>query len=108
MIGWTTITYRSVILGILAILLLASVVMYFAFPGPVKSMLNAAQNQLNKWVGNAPPPQTVKAGPQQANFTAIEGTVRVKKAASNSWVEANQTTALEKQDVVQTGSDGIA
>jgi len=108
MIGWTTITYRSVIMGILAILLLAGVVMYFAFPGPVKSMLAAAQAQVNKWVGNPQPTQQIKAGPQQANFTAIEGTVRVKKAASNSWIDATQTTPLEKQDVVQTASDGIA
>ena len=108
MIGWTTITYRSVIMTILGIMLLVGVAMYFMFPAQVKDLLNAAQNQISKWAGTPPPVQQVKAGPQQANFTAIEGTVRVKKASSNSWINAEQTTPLERGDVVQTASDGIA
>ena len=45
---------------------------------------------------------------QQAHFTALEGTVRVKKANSNSWVNADYSVPLEKGDVVQTGSEGMA
>src|ERR1051326_3075886 len=108
MIGWTTITYRSVIMSILAVLVVFAVAMYFIFPSQVKDLLNAAQNQMSKWAGTPPPVQQIKAGQQQANFTAIEGTVRVKKATSNSWINAEQTTPLEKGDVVQTASDGIA
>jgi hypothetical protein len=108
MIGWTTITYRSVIMTILGIMVLVGVAMYFMFPTQVKDLLNAAQNQISKWAGTPQPVQQVKAGPQQANFTAIEGTVRVKKASSNSWINAEQTTPLERGDVVQTASDGIA
>lgn len=108
MIGWTTITYRSVIMSILLVLAAVGVAMYFIFPQQVRDILNAAQNQISKWAGTPPPVQQARAGPQQANFTAIEGTVRVKKASSNSWINAEQTTALEKGDVVQTASDGIA
>jgi urease accessory protein UreE len=108
MIGWTTITYRSVIMLILGIVLLAAGATYFIFPNQVKSMFDAAQKQLSKWAGTPQPAQQIKAGPQQANFTAIEGSVRVKKASSNTWVNAEQTTALEKGDVVQTAGDGIA
>src|ERR1051326_7918424 len=108
MIGWTTITYRSVIMAIVGVLVLLGIVLYVAFPNQVKELLNAAQNQMSKWAGTPPPVQQIKAGPQQANFTAIEGTVRVKKATSNSWINAEQTTPLEKSDVVQTASDGIA
>ncbi len=108
MIGWTTITYRSVIMSILAISLAVGIVMYFMFPKQVKDIMDAAQRQISKWVGTQQPAQQIKAGPQQANFTAIEGTVRVKKASSNTWVNAEQTTPLEKGDVVQTSGDGIA
>jgi len=40
---------------------------------------------------------------QQAHFTALDGTVRVKKSNGNSWVPADYSTRLEKGDVVQTG-----
>ena len=40
---------------------------------------------------------------QQAHFTALDGTVRVKKGNGNSWVKADYNIPLEKGDVVQTG-----
>ena len=45
---------------------------------------------------------------QQAHITALDGTVRVKKASSNSWVNADYSVPLEKGDVVQTGPEGMA
>ncbi len=45
---------------------------------------------------------------QQAHITALDGSVRVKKASSNSWVTADYNVPLEKGDVVQTGSEGMA
>jgi len=45
---------------------------------------------------------------QQAHFTALDGTVRVKKGTGNSWVTADYNIPLEKGDVVQTGSEGMA
>src|SRR6202011_2019871 len=39
---------------------------------------------------------------------ALDGTVRVKKSAGNSWVNADYNVPLEKGDVVQTGSEGMA
>ena len=39
---------------------------------------------------------------QQAHFTALDGTVRVKKGNGNSWVTADYNIPLEKGDVVQT------
>ena len=45
---------------------------------------------------------------QQAHFTALDGTVRVKKGNSNTWVAADYHIPLEKGDVVQTGSEGMA
>jgi len=54
---------------------------------------------------------TAKAGAgnsQQAHITALDGTVRVKKASSNSWLTADYNVPLEKGDVVQTGPEGMA
>jgi hypothetical protein len=45
---------------------------------------------------------------QQAHFTALDGTTRVKKANSNTWVTADYSLPLEKGDVIQTGSEGMA
>src|SRR5439155_8880817 len=45
---------------------------------------------------------------QQAHITALDGTVRIKKASSNSWVRADYSVPLEKGDVIQTGSEGMA
>src|SRR5256885_8770344 len=44
----------------------------------------------------------------QAHITALDGTVRVKKSNSNSWVAADYNVPLEKGDVVQTGAEGMA
>jgi hypothetical protein len=53
--------------------------------------------------GNGP-----EQGPQQAHFTNIDGGVRVKKASTNTWVQADYTLALERNDVIQTTPEGIA
>src|SRR5580693_7604448 len=45
---------------------------------------------------------------QQAHFTVLDGTVRIKKGNSNTWVTADYNLPLEKGDVVQTGPEGMA
>jgi hypothetical protein len=45
---------------------------------------------------------------QQAHFTALDGTVRVKKGNGNVWAAADYKVPLDKGDVVQTGSEGMA
>src|SRR5690242_2390450 len=84
-----------------------------AFPqftsNSVKAVSNLASNLLERIAGAAGKP--VKSGPMnsvQAHITALDGTVRVKKASSNSWVTADYNVPLEKGDVVQTGSEGMA
>lgn len=45
---------------------------------------------------------------QQAHFTALDGTVRVRKGNGNSWINADYNVPLEKGDVVQTAAEGMA
>lgn len=101
-------------MGMLGVLLLAGVVMYFAFPDTANKLILQGQIGLGKVLakmgvgggsgnGNLPEP-----GPQQAHFTNIDGTVRVRKASTNAWVTADYSLVLDKGDYVQTSSEGIA
>jgi len=45
---------------------------------------------------------------QQAHITALDGTVRIKKANGDTWVKADYSVPLEKGDVIQTGPEGMA
>jgi hypothetical protein len=107
-----TVTYRSVALIILAGALLFFVSMRMAFPQFTESSLHAAGNVADKLLervaGMAPPTGTGVVTAQQAHFTALDGTVRVKKGNSNTWVKADYNVLLEKGDVVQTASEGMA
>lgn len=112
-VAWTTVTYRSVLLGVLVIALVVCAAMRLAFPQFTATTVNAASgfatSLLEKVAGMAPPPGKVSAGAsQQARFTALDGTVKVKKSASNTWMNADYNVPLEKGDVLQTGSEGIA
>lgn len=111
-IAWTTVTYRSVALLIMAVLAIFFIAMHAAFPqftdNSLKSAGNAANKLLEKVAGMAPATGTGVVTAQQAHFTALDGTVRVKKGNSNTWVTAQYNVLLDKGDVVQTGSEGMA
>jgi glucodextranase-like protein len=114
-ISYITITYRSVALSVLGVILIAATVMFFIFPETTNRLMKASGNLFEKALikvglvsnpgGN---PNTSEPGPQQAHFTNIDGSVRVKKISTNSWIAADYSVALEKGDVVQTSSEGIA
>jgi hypothetical protein len=64
---------------------------------------------LEKVAGLAPPLKGPSAAvSQQAHFTALDGTIRVRKGNGNSWINADYSVPLEKGDVVQTGAEGMA
>ena len=111
-IAWKTVTYRSVALLVLAGLGIFFVSLRFAFPQFTQSTINAADSfggKLLEAVAGAASNQVKPgAGSQQAHFTALDGTVRVKKANGNSWGPADYSVPLEKGDVVQTSSEGMA
>jgi hypothetical protein len=107
------VTYRSVILIVLGVVLLFAAVMHLVFPQYTDSTVKAAgklsSGLLEKVAGLAPPLKGPSASvAQQAHFTALDGTVRVRKGNGNSWVNADYSVPLEKGDVVQTGAEGMA
>jgi hypothetical protein len=100
-------------LAVLAVMVLIFAAMHFAFPqftdNGVRAASRLANNALEAIAGAAgTPTKTITAGSQQAHITALDGTVRVKKANGNSWMTADYNVPLEKGDVVQTGSEGMA
>ena len=111
-IAWTTVTYRSVALVIVAVALAFYVAMRMTFPQFTESTIKKTDDfvgrLLERVAGMAPPPGTGALTAQQAHFTALDGTVRVKKGNGNTWVTADYNVPLDKGDVVQTGSEGMA
>jgi len=109
LIAWITVSYRSVLVAMVVLLALVGGVVYLLFPGAPRLAGNLVEGLFER-IG-APPSAgagRVIAGRQQAHFTAIDGKVRVKKANSNTWVSADYSVPLEKGDVVQTTSEGMA
>jgi hypothetical protein len=109
-IAWTTISYRSVAMFLVLLVLIAATAAYFLLPawGPVLVAIDYAGRITDTLGFGTLGKRTGVAGLQQAHFTALEGTVRVKKANSNTWVNADFSLPLDKGDVVQTSSEGIA
>ena len=109
-IAWKTVTYRSVALLVLLGLLVFFLGMRLTFPQFTDNELKAANSlgmrALEAVVGAAPKPGSLNS--QQAHFTALDGTVRVKKSNASSWVTADYSVPLDKGDVVQTSSEGMA
>ncbi|MGZ4731340.1 MAG: hypothetical protein ACXVZH_04285 [Terriglobales bacterium] len=111
-VAWKTVTYRSVALAMLFAAVVLFIGMNFAFPQftqkGVKSVSSLGNSLLEMIAGAGAKTKSGSANSQQAHITALDGTVRVKKASSNSWVTADYNVPLEKGDVVQTGSEGMA
>jgi hypothetical protein len=100
-----------------ALLALGAVVLLFlavriTFPQFTASSVHAAGGLASKVfervAGMAPLAGSGVVTAQQAHFTALDGTVRVKKGNGNTWVTADYNVPLEKGDVLQTGSEGMA
>jgi hypothetical protein len=112
-IAWKTVTYRSVMLAVLAVILVLFAGMHLVFPQFTENAIKSADGlgtKLLEVVAGAArtPAKSGGVSSQQAHFTALDGTVRVKKANGNTWSTADYSVPLEKGDVVQTSSEGMA
>jgi len=111
-LAWRTVTYRSVALIVLGIVSLFAVVLHFAFPQVtetgVKEATKLTTRVLEGIAGEAGTEKASASTTRQAHFTNLDGVIKVKKAAGNSWVTADYSLPLEKGDVVQTSSEGMA
>jgi len=103
-VEWTAISYRTIsIYGVAAILLVLGI-LYLLSPN---FLAKTATRVLESVAANQGTPQP-SASRKEAHFVNLDGSVRIKKAASLDWIRADYNTSLEKGDFVQTGSDGVA
>jgi hypothetical protein len=111
-IAWKTITYRSVIMLILLGIAVLAVGARLAFPdfteNTVKAAGNVFTNLLERVAAQENRGKRGNETSQQAHITALDGTVRIKKASGDAWVKAAYSVPLEKGDVIQTGPEGMA
>jgi hypothetical protein len=111
-LAWRTVTYRSVVLMVLAVVLVFSAALHFAFPQATQAGMQQAAKLSNRIfeaiAGEANADKISASGARQAHFTNLDGVVKVKKANSNSWRTADYSLPLEKGDVIQTTSEGMA
>jgi hypothetical protein len=100
---WTTVTYKTVILLIVAILVSFLSVLYLMYPDSFASFKKKFGEAMSG-TDTAPVPSVIS----QARFVGVDGKVEVKKVNSVKWVAADQGTTLNKGDLIQTGGDGLA
>jgi hypothetical protein len=103
-VEWTTISYRTIAIYLVVAFLLLLGILYLISPSFV---IKTATRVLETVSPNPSAPQTATSR-KEAHFVNLDGTVRVKKAASSQWMRADFNTSLEKGDFVQTGSEGVA
>jgi len=100
---WTTVTYKTVILLIVAILVSFLSVLYLMYPESFASFKKKFGEAMSG-TDTAPVPAVIS----QARFVNLAGKVEVKKVNSVKWVAADTGTTLNKGDLIQTGGDGVA
>lgn len=100
---WTTVSYRTVTMLVVAILLAALATTYFLFPDWSNNLLK----KLSEAIAGGEKSGGVVA-PSQARFVALDGRVQVKKANSTQWSTADPSMTLDKGDLIQTGPDSNA
>ncbi len=112
-VKWTAISYKSVAIVLVVFFAVVLGVLYVIFPERSRAAVQWAGGMFSGLaerlgMGGGGEDNGPVAGEQQANFTQIDGTVRVKKVNRGDWVAADYKLPLEKGDVVQTDAEGIA
>jgi hypothetical protein len=100
---WTAVTYKTVAIYIFLIVAIIGGALSFTLP----NWYSAAYSKISKAVSN-PETENLSVEQRQAKFVNLDGKVQVKKVNSVQWVVADFHTALDKGDLIQTGSDGAA
>ena len=102
-VTWHAVTYKTVIVYCVLITAIVLAVVYIIFPNSFSNVINRVSAAVTS---NDAEPGSVSQ--TQAKFVNLDGRVQVKKVNSVRWVEADYRIGLDKGDLVQTGSDGMA
>ena len=100
---WHTVTYKTVAIYVLLFVGIVAAACYFTFPdfsSAIVKRLDEAVTAHDNGVA------TITA--RQARFVNLDGKVQVKKVNSVEWASADYQLTLDKGDLIQTGSEGVA
>jgi hypothetical protein len=100
---WTAISYRTVILYIVLVVVIIGAGTYVARP----DWMAGTFDRLSRSLGAAPSGVGALAQ-NQARFVNLDGKVEIKRANSVTWQNADYRTTLDKGDLIRTGDDGAA
>ena len=100
---WHTVRYRTVVLYILVVTTIVFTGGYIVFPSLSATLVRrVVEAVLPHDSGVA----TISG--KQARFVNLDGKVQVKKVNSVQWMNADYQISLDKGDLIQTDSDGVA
>jgi hypothetical protein len=100
---WHTVRYRTVILYIVVLTTIALTAIYLVFPEMSGNVLRRISDAIGPH-----PSEVATISARQARFVNLDGKVQVKKANSVQWTNADYSMTLDKGDLIQTGSEGVA
>ncbi len=101
---WHTVKYRTVVLCVIAFIAAVFVAFHFAFPEMAAGLITKITNTIAAPSTN----ESSTASARQARFVNLDGKVQIKKNNSVQWVNADYQLSLDKGDLIQTGSEGVA
>jgi hypothetical protein len=102
-VAWTTITYRTVAVYVMLVVVIICAAVYAVRP----DWLVRTAERISHTLGAAPANAGALAQ-NQARFVNLDGKVEVKRANSVTWENADYRTTLDKGDLIRTGDDGAA
>lgn len=100
---WTTVTYKTVAIYISLGFAIVLLVLYLIAPDRFMGVVR----RMGESMAGSPPPEDTALS-TQARFVNLDGKVQIKKVNSVQWVNADYRMTLDKGDLIQTGSDGVA
>jgi hypothetical protein len=102
-VQWHAVTYKTVAIYLVLIFAIVIAVVSLALPDWTSIITKKVSNAIS-----SDEPEALSISQTQAKFVNLDGRVQVKKVNSVTWVDADYHTALDKGDLIQTGSDGAA
>ncbi len=100
---WHTVKYRTVVLYAVVVMAIVLAAVYLVFPDFSNGVLRKISN-----TSAGPDSGVANPSSRQARFVNLDGKVQVKKVNSVQWVNADYQVTLDKGDLIQTTSEGVA
>jgi hypothetical protein len=100
---WHTIRYRTILLYAFLAVLILFTASYLIFPQFTAGVIRRISDTFGSHDSGV---ATITA--RQARFVNLDGKVQVKKVNSVQWVNADYQLTLDKGDLIQTDSEGVA